>query len=50
MTSKIQSCPVDHVQRLKRQIPMNIDGAPAVYTERALKEQMEACFLRAIGT
>jgi hypothetical protein len=28
---------------------MIIDGAPAVYTERALKEQMEACFLMAIG-
>jgi len=28
---------------------MDVDGIPAVNTKRALEEQMETCFLGAIG-
>jgi len=49
VTVKVCSSLNDHVQRLKVEVPMNINRVSAVSTKWALKKQVEASFLRAIG-
>jgi len=38
MAAKISSSLYDHIRGLKIEIPVNGNGAPTVYTERALKK------------
>jgi hypothetical protein len=48
VATKVCSSLNDHIQRLKIQIPLNLNGALAIGTERAVKEKMIASFFQII--